>query len=229
MLWCGDIAGTLYDLMTVIARFLGLSIMTLASFTFVPTSANAHPHVFVTMKGELVYAQDGSVTGIRHIWTFDDMYSAFATQGLDSKQPGVFTREELAELAEVNVTSLKEFDYFTFAKANGKKALFIEPKDYWLEYKDSLLSLHFMLPFKAPVKAQDLQLEVYDPSYFIDFSFADKDAVALSGAPAQCKLALAKPTDQAVDFKIKSLSEAAFQGANNYGLMFANRISVTCP
>lgn len=215
--------------MTVIARFLGLSIIILASFTFVPTSANAHPHVFVTMKGELLYAQDGSVTGIRHIWTFDDMYSAFATQGLDSKQPGVFTREELAELAEVNVTSLKEFDYFTFAKANGKKALFVEPKDYWLEYKDSLLTLHFTLPFKAAVKAQNLNLEVYDPSYFIDFSFADKDAVVLAGAPAECKLALKKPTDPEVDFKIKSLSEAAFQDANNYGAMFANRISVTCP
>ena len=74
------------------------------------------------MKSEVVYAPDGTATGVRHAWTFDDMFSTFATQGLDSKEKGKFTREELAPLAEVNVTSLKEFDYFTQARANGKKA-----------------------------------------------------------------------------------------------------------
>ena len=33
-----------------------------------------------------------------------------------------------------------------------------------------MLTLHFMLPLKAPVKAQSLDLEVFDPSYFVDFS-----------------------------------------------------------
>lgn len=36
-----------------------------------------------------------------------------ATQGLESKQSGAFTREELAPLAKVNVTSLKEHDVIT--------------------------------------------------------------------------------------------------------------------
>src|SRR5215475_14549561 len=89
--------------------------------------ARAHPHVWVTMQTELVYAPDGSITGIRHAWSFDDMFSTFATQGLESKEKGKFTREELAPLAKVNVESLKEFDYFTFATADGKKADFAEP------------------------------------------------------------------------------------------------------
>src|SRR5512145_2233873 len=84
-------------------------------------AASAHPHVWVTIKSELVYPPDGSVTGVRHAWTFDDMFSAFATQGLEAKSKGEFTREELAPLAEVNVSSLKEYDFFTHANANGKK------------------------------------------------------------------------------------------------------------
>ena len=44
-------------------------------------TASAHPHVWVTVKSELVYAPDGSVTGVRHAWTFDDMFSVFATAG----------------------------------------------------------------------------------------------------------------------------------------------------
>jgi ABC-type uncharacterized transport system substrate-binding protein len=68
--------------------------------------AQAHPHVWVTMTSELLYAPDGSVTGVRHAWTFDDMFSAFATQGLEQKTKGQFAREELAPLAKVNVESL---------------------------------------------------------------------------------------------------------------------------
>ena len=161
-------------------------------------TASAHPHVWVTVKSELVYAPDGSVTGVRHAWTFDYMFSVFALQGLDSKKKGEYTREELAPLADVNVTSLKEYDFFTYAKANGGKIEFNDPQaGYYLDYntKDTVLTLYFTLPLKAPVKAKDLSLEVYDREYFVDFSFAEKDPVKLVGAPAQCKLSVARPQE----------------------------------
>ncbi|MGE3150967.1 MAG: DUF1007 family protein [Pseudorhodoplanes sp.] len=193
------------------------------------TPASAHPHVWVTMKSELVYAPDGSVTGIRHAWTFDDMFSAYALQGIESKQKGVYTRDELKSLAEVNVTSLKEYAYFTYAKANGKKTALTDPVDYWLDYKDQVLTLNFTLPFKTPVKAHDLQLEIYDPSYFVDFALADKDPVKLAGAPTGCTLAVAKPKELTTE-DAKKMTEADFVAlANNYGAQFANRISVKCP
>src|ERR1700675_1032295 len=111
--------------------------------------ARAHPHVWVTMHTELVYAPDGSITGIHHAWSFDDMFSTFATQGLESKEKGKFTRAELAPLAKVNVESLKEYDYFTYATADGKKAELTDPApDYWLDYADQVLTLNFTLPFK---------------------------------------------------------------------------------
>ncbi|HEY4775577.1 MAG TPA: DUF1007 family protein, partial [Xanthobacteraceae bacterium] len=159
------------------------------------TAAAAHPHVWVTVRSEVVYGADGAATGVRHAWQFDDMFSAFATQGIETKRKGVFTREELAPLAEVNVTSLKEFDFFTYAKANGKKTAFAAPVDYWLEFEGDVLTLRFTLPFKAPVKAQTLDIEVYDPSYYVDFAFADKDPVALSKAPEACKLTLVRPSE----------------------------------
>ena len=66
--------------------------------------ARARPHVWVTMKSEVVYAPDGSVIGIRHAWSFDDMFSTYALQGIEHKKTGIYTREELASLAETNVT-----------------------------------------------------------------------------------------------------------------------------
>ena len=83
--------------------------------------ASAHPHVWVKAASELVYAADGTITGVRHTWTFDDMFSTYALQGIETKTKGVYTREELAPLAQTNVESLREFGFFTFAKADGKK------------------------------------------------------------------------------------------------------------
>ena len=194
-------------------------------------AAHAHPHVWVTMTSELVYAPDGTVTGVRHAWAFDDMFSSFATQGIETKQKGVFTREDLAPLAQVNVDSLKDFDYFTYAKANGKKTEFEGPTDYWLEYKDEVLVLHFTLPFKSPVKAQRLDVEVYDPTYFVDFTMAEKDPIKLVGAPGACKLTVVRPTDTSVpsNAPINEQFFNSLDASSNWGAQFANKISVACP
>jgi ABC-type uncharacterized transport system substrate-binding protein len=191
--------------------------------------AEAHPHVWITATSELIYAPDGSISGVRHAWTFDDMFSTYALQGIESKTKGVYSHEELAALAQTNVESLKEFGFFTFAKADGKKEKFQEPVDYFLEYKDSLLTLHFTLPLKTPVKAKDLALEVFDPSFFVDFKFADKDSVRLVGAPAACQVNFQRPNDGTVS--AQKLGEQNFLNGDNsnFGALFANKITVACP
>ena len=215
-------------------RFRLALVAALACWLAAPDAARAHPHVWVTMKSELLYAPDGSVTGVRHAWAFDEMFSTFATQGIETKQKGVFTREELKPLADVNVNSLKEYDYFTHARANGKKTAFTDPVDYWLEFADGVLILHFTLPLKSPVRAQGLNLEIYDPTWFVDFAFADKDPVALVGAPAGCKLSVLNAGDAAAAATKgqQQLGESFFNSlgsGSNYGAQFANKVSVQCP
>ena len=200
---------------------------------FAAGEAQAHPHVFVTIKSEVVYGTDGAATGLRHAWTFDDMFSTFATQGLASKEKGKFTREELAPLAEVNVSSLKDFDYFTVARADGKKADLNAPVDYYLEFTDGLLTLHFTLPLAAPAKAKSLDFEVADPTYFVDFSFAEKEPVRLTGAPEACKIAALRPGEGGTQAKPQGQPGEAFfnnlGASSNYGSRFANKITVRCP
>jgi ABC-type uncharacterized transport system substrate-binding protein len=201
----------------------------LGMLIFAPGAANAHPHVWITAISELVYAPDGSLTGVRHAWTFDDMFSSYALQGLETKTKGVYTREELAPLAQTNVESLKEYAFFTFAKADGKKEKFLEPVDYYLEYKDTALTLHFTLPLKAPVKPRQLALEVFDPTYFINFDLDDKDPIKLVGAPAACQLKVQRPNEATAN--AQRLSEQNFMNGDNsnYGAMYANKIWVDCP
>jgi ABC-type uncharacterized transport system substrate-binding protein len=192
--------------------------------------AQAHPHVWITATSQLIYAPDGTVTGVRHAWTFDDMFSTYALQGIETKTKGVYNREDLAPLAQTNVESLKEFDFFTFARADGRKQKFLEPVDYFLEHREGALTLHLTLPLKTPVKTRLLALEVFDPAYFIDFKFEDKDPIRLVGAPAGCQMKFQRPND-ATAANAQKLNEDNFASGDNsnYGAMFANKISVECP
>jgi ABC-type uncharacterized transport system substrate-binding protein len=192
--------------------------------------AEAHPHVWVTFHSEVLYAADGTMTGVRHAWTFDDMFSAYALQGITHAKKGQYTREELASLAQTNVESLKEYDYFTYARANGKKLKFAEPVDYWLEHKGGALTLHFTLPLKAAASAKTMKIEIYDPSIFVDFEFAKDKPVSLSGAP-QCVLAYDLPHQPtpAEQARLSQLDAVPLDASSTYGEIFANKILVTCP
>ncbi len=193
--------------------------------------AAAHPHVWVAVATTVAY-DGGKISGLTHRWTFDEMYTAQAIQGLDVNSDGVYSREELAELAKVNMEGLKEFGYFTFPKLGAAELKLAEPVDYWLEYQGGILTLHFTLPLAEAVMAdaEGFSFSVHDPSYFIAFDMAkDKPVTLASGAPAGCAANVGVPQEDAAD--AQQLGEAfvtEFGGAN-YGLSLAKTVSITCP
>ena len=188
--------------------------------------AHAHPHVFVTVKTTAVFA-GGVLNAVRHSWRFDDMFSAFAAQGLDTDADGKLSRSELQALAEVNVTSLKEFDFFTFGKAGNADITFQEPVDYWLDHDGSALTLNFTLPASAAAAAETVRLEIYDPSYFVSFSLADEQPAVLEGAPGDCRI----DTEGAQATGSEKLTEDFFSNLDpeeGWGKQFANVMTVRC-
>jgi ABC-type uncharacterized transport system substrate-binding protein len=194
------------------------------------TAASAHPHVWVTLKSDLVFSPDGKIAAVRHAWTFDEMFSTFAAQGLDKDNDGKLSREELKELAEVNVTSLEEFNYFSVGKSGGTDIAFSKPVDYWLEAdKDNVLTLHFTLPLKASAPTAGFALAVFDPTFFVDLSFPEGAKVELVGAPAGCAADAVRP--QGMETAATKLSESFFDSltaSSQFGSQFANRIVLRC-
>jgi ABC-type uncharacterized transport system substrate-binding protein len=161
--------------------------------------ATAHPHVWITVETTLSYDK-GAFSGLRHKWTFDQYYTAMAIEGLDKNKDGKYDREELAELAKVNIDGLKEFAYFTTASVAGREIKFGDPSDYWLEHRDGVLSLNFTLPFAEPVPTdgKGLAFAVQDPTFFIAFDLAKVDPARLGpGTPAACKIKVGTPKEQA--------------------------------
>ncbi|MDX2307070.1 MAG: DUF1007 family protein [Hyphomicrobium sp.] len=161
----------------------------LLALVVLPQTASAHPHVWVEVRSTVLY-DGGKITGFQHRWTFDDMYTAMAIQGLDKNRDGIYSREELQELAKVNIDGLREFGFFTVARLNGQALTLAEPKGYWLDHKDNVLALEFMLPLEAPIAAdsEGFEFAVYDETFFIAFDLAKENPVKLSeGAPEGCR------------------------------------------
>ncbi len=213
-------------------RHLGPAALACAGLLFAaPPSATAHPHVFVSVSAEVQYDGAGQISGVKHRWAFDEMYSASAVLGLDKDGDGKYTRAELQELAQLNVESLKEFEYFTFMKIEGDAVAFTDPTDYFVEADDKgLLTLTFTLPAKSPVKHGSLKvdLSIYDPSFFIAFSFAQTAPVSLaSAAPAGCKIAVKRPDQEQAN---NQLTEDMFAGEAtvDYGESFADTAEIQC-
>jgi ABC-type uncharacterized transport system substrate-binding protein len=195
--------------------------------------AAAHPHVWVKSKAVILYDTSGRVAGIRHGWTFDEAYSAYAVQGFPTGPDGKLAPEKMAELAKINVESLADQGFFTSAKANGQKVGFGEAVNYKTSFENNVLTLTFDLPLSSPAKAdRAFTLEVYDPTFFVEFAIAaSEDAVQLDGAPKGCALNVTRPKPQD-PAQTPSVSESFFNAlsaASQYGAQFASRVLVACP
>jgi ABC-type uncharacterized transport system substrate-binding protein len=170
--------------------FKGLAVS--AALVGAALPAAAHPHMCVALEATVIY-EKGGFTGLEQKWTFsDERYVAEAVEGLDKNKDGKLDRSELDELAKVNVESLQEFDYFTVPMVAGQPVKVAQAKDYWMEHTATTLSLHFTVPFAAPVPVGDKALEfiVRDPENFIAFGLQKVPAsVRLgSGTPKSCRV-----------------------------------------
>ena len=201
-----------------------------------PSACFAHPHVWVTVRSEIVLSPDHHITAINQAWTFDEFYTAMAVEGLDTNKDGIYSKEELQPLAQVNVEGLKDFDYFTFVHFEGEDGKFLKlkpPIDYWAEYEKGALTLHLTLPLETPVDTHGkaVSVDVYDPSFFVAFGFAAENPVKLVGADiTACTAEVAQPDPEAAA-DAKALTESFFSQlgpSSNFGAQFAQTVTVKC-
>jgi ABC-type uncharacterized transport system substrate-binding protein len=204
--------------------------------------AEAHPHVWITVKADLLFDKHNNFVAIRHQWEFDQAFAAYATVGLDKNNDGKYSRQELSKLAQINVESIADFQYFTFIRMDQDEARFDAGTGYWLEYEDGRLTLFFTLPLSEPIEPDpntgfsDLTIEVFDPMFFAAVEFAKQDPIALYGpqnAENGCSAAVALPREMDPG-QMRLLADIGPGEKIPYDLspdttFLANMITVTCP
>ncbi len=159
-----------------------------------PSAALAHPHIFVDAKATITFDDAGQVVGIHNSWTFDEAYSAWAIQGLDTNLDGKVAREELQPLADDNMQGLSEYEYYTFAGEGPANLKFAFGSNPTMDFADGRQTLNFDVALDTPYAIRDhLELAINDPEYYVAITFANDAAITLVNAPGNCSFTLEDP------------------------------------
>ena len=216
----------------MIRRFFGVILVLCAG----ASAASAHPHVWADIRTSIMTNPEGLITGIRMEWTFDEGYTTFALDGLDTNGDGTYGPDEIKPLTDENIANLAESDYFGFMRQNEKLLKHGKVTDYTQIYENNRLTLAFVFPLETPVDPRKgvFDYKVYDPDYFIDFGYVKDDPVELEGTlPAGCSWEL-KPmmTDEELEAKRNFLAQQPVDWVNqtgeDFGSLFARPVVVTC-
>jgi ABC-type nickel/cobalt efflux system permease component RcnA/ABC-type uncharacterized transport system substrate-binding protein len=182
------------------------------------------------MQTDVLFNADGAITGLSHRWTFDEMYSSMATYDLDANGDGKLDRAELQSLADINIQSMNEFNYFTHIRAGERAIELAPPRDYWLEHRDELLTLHMTTDLKTPLTRDEqdqFSLRIYDRVNYVSFKFAADAPLKLVGAAPDCVSTISLPEAK----PSAPLSEAFFDTLDpnaDIGAQYASTAKIGC-
>lgn len=198
-------------------------------------AANAHPHVFVETSIEIVRNNEGAFSELRHVWRFDELFSAMMTLDFDANANGKLDPEELKEITDTVIKSIADYDYYTAMRAGEEVIEFYAPEELnaYMEGGQMimLLSLEPSKPYgfdKGPLK-----ISASDTSYYVAFEM-NQENMKVSGKDAgSCNVDTTHPDfDKLYAENSQTLSEAFFDDAENntldLGDEFYSWVNVTC-
>lgn len=177
----------------------GSVVSVLAALVAAP--AQAHPHVFVDTGLEVVFDDQGLVTGLRISWTYDEYYSLVIVEerGIDADYDGNATPDEAKALAGFDMAWDANFAGDTYALMDGVDLALSRPGDWTAVYAGGKITSSHLRTFDGPLQIRDAELIVqsYDPSYYSAYAIVGNPV--LKGAPSGCSVAVFAPDENAAD------------------------------
>lgn len=220
---------------TIARRAACAAVLTAAGVGFAPSPAAAHPHLWIDVSATVVFDAQKQVAAIEARWVFDELYSAFATDGLDKDGDGRYSREELAGLAAENIKQLKDWHYFTVVESGGKKAPLAPVTEYAMTWGDGRLTLDMTLRLTKPLDptVKPVRFAFFDPSYYIDLVFARSEPLRLAGPPGHCRARVDTPETgggtTVADEVANAMRADPDKPLESLGARFAEWVSLDCP
>jgi len=167
-------------------------------------AAQAHPHIFIDAKATIVFNDAGELTEIRNAWTFDEAFSVWQIQGLDTNNDGITSSEEMQELADENIKGLAEYNFYTSAGETASSLPFASMDDAKFVFADNRSTLSFGIEPQVPYRIKHkLEIAVADPEYYVAITFHSPADITLENAPAGCAVHLEPPRELSPDLQAR--------------------------
>jgi ABC-type uncharacterized transport system substrate-binding protein len=128
---------------------------------------SAHSHVWVH-HGVTIHFDQNGLAGFKQEWVFDEMFSNMIIHDFDKNQDGQFEPTEIKAVEKGAFSNLKNFEYFTHIKIDGKPFKVNFVKDFKAEIVNNVVVYHFFVPchVKALSSFKEIRLALYDKSFY---------------------------------------------------------------
>lgn len=197
------------------------------------SKSQAHPHVFAQANLELLSNDAGGLEEIRHVWRFDEFFSASVLIDFDANSNLKLDPEELEEIGQVVHKSLAEFGYYTELVVDGQSVAMAAPDMIIADYVDDQLLMFFAMAPAHPLKLEGkISVGVFDPTFYASIDFLNDTDLSFTGPHKnQCEKAVIRPDpDEVLTQNQGSLTDAFYDDEENNDIskLFATRLEVTC-
>jgi len=176
--------------------------MTVAGPLPLLSKVNAHPHVFIVQRLNLVFDEKG-LAGIKVRWKMDDMFASMIAEDHDQNRNGTLEPDEVQSVRENAFIFIKEFNFFTYIKIDNRPFQIKFIRDFNATLENGRLVYEFLIP--CHVTATDaykkVSVSTYDPSYYTAIFFAKNNPVSLTTADAfELKTSIREDPDTKIYF-----------------------------
>lgn len=196
-------------------------------------TASAHPHVFAETRLEIETSKSGMILELRHVWRFDEVFSASVVLDFDENNDLELDDGELIKIGEIVRQSLAEYDYYTNVSVDGRDFAMSAPDILNADYIDGQLLLFFSMEPKTPLELKGkISAGVYDPTFYAAMEFINDEDLLITGPSAnKCKHSVIRPdADEVITQNQSTLTDAFYAEteSNDLSKLFATRIELTC-
>lgn len=202
-------------------RFARMAAMTSLAVTallpFTGSTVLAHPHVFVEANIDVVRDEQGRFTELRHVWRFDELFSATITIDFDEDGDGKLGTEELNKVTSIVKESIAEYDFYTALRVDGKPLEFYEPDEINAYFEDGKMIMLLAVQPSDPYDFADgpLSISTSDTSFYVAFDY-DAPNIVIEGNSQGCEKKVVHPDfDSLYAEDSLSLTEAFFNDPQN--------------
>jgi len=176
-----------------------LARLAVAAFALAPVAAQAHPHVFVDARMEIVGGKGAELASVRNVWRFDELFSSSVVVDFDVNGNGTLDPEEMEAVAETVRGSIAEWSFYTFLTTGGRDVKMEPPAQIRGLYDHGQITLLFEMKPAEPIDLakEKVTFSVFDESYFVAFDFPDAEHFQLLDLPKTCKRDYSRPDPDA--------------------------------
>ncbi|WFS62138.1 DUF1007 family protein [Pseudodesulfovibrio thermohalotolerans] len=148
----------------------------LAAVLLLPALAFAHPHAFVAADVTFVFDEEG-LAGIHQRWDMDEMLTASILDLIQKYDGGPLTPAEAKAVESESFKLIKEYDYFTHIRIDGKPFRAQWATDFRVELNDRKMVWHFTIPchVKAADRNREIVVGVFDESFYTFVTYASEN------------------------------------------------------